>query len=88
MESVRPADPVLSRMYTPQWATSTPNTARPTNVPANLYLPFDDPKNYWGQFMYRLAKRYAGQINTWIVWNEPDLYSNAIAGRSGPDSRC
>jgi hypothetical protein len=65
-------------VYTPQWATSTPNTARPTNVPANLYLPFDDPNNYWGQFMFKLAARYAGQIDTWIVWNEPDLYSNTI----------
>jgi hypothetical protein len=47
-------------------------------VPANLYLPFDDPKNYWGQFMYKLAARYAGQINTWVIWNEPDLYDNRI----------
>jgi hypothetical protein len=65
--------------YTPQWATSTPTVPKPTNVPANLYLPFDDPNNYWGQFMYRLAQRYAGQITTWVIWNEPDMYSDAIA---------
>lgn len=64
--------------YTPQWATSTPSSPRTTNVPANLYLPFDDPKNYWGQFMYRLALRYKDQISTWIIWNEPDMYSDAI----------
>jgi len=64
--------------YTPQWATSTPKTARTTNVPANLYLPYDDPNNYWGQFMYRLAQRYAGEVNTWIIWNEPDLYTDQI----------
>jgi hypothetical protein len=64
--------------YTPQWASSTPQTARPTNVPLNLYLPFDDPKNYWGQFMFKLAQRYSGQINTWIIWNEPDLYTDQI----------
>ncbi len=64
--------------YTPQWATSTPQHPQPTNVPANLYLPFDDPKNYWGQFMYKLASHYAGQINTWVIWNEPDLYNNQI----------
>jgi hypothetical protein len=64
--------------YTPQWATSTPQKAGTNNVPANLYLPFDDPKNYWGQFMYKLASHYAGQINTWIVWNEPDLYDTKI----------
>ena len=65
--------------YTPQWATSTPKTPKPTNVPANLYLPFDDPQNYWGQFMFKLAQRYTGQINTWIVWNEPDMYSDTVA---------
>jgi hypothetical protein len=64
--------------YTPQWASSTPQKAQTPNVPANLYLPFDDPKNYWGQFMFKLASRYAGQINTWIIWNEPDLYNNQI----------
>lgn len=64
--------------YTPQWATSTPNKAQPTNVPANLYLPFDDPRNYWGQFMYKLAQRYAGKVDTWIIWNEPDMYSDQI----------
>lgn len=61
--------------YTPAWASSTPSSARATNVPANLYLPFDDPKNYWGQFMFRLAQRYRGQIDTWSVWNEPDMAS-------------
>lgn len=65
--------------YTPQWATSTPKTPKPTNVPANLYLPFDDPQNYWGQFMFKLAQRYAGQINTWVIWNEPDMYSDTVA---------
>ena len=47
-------------------------------MPANLYLPFDDPKNYWGQFMYKLASRYASQINYWVIWNEPDLYDDKI----------
>ena len=45
----------------------------------NLYLPFDDPQNYWGQFMFKLALRYRGQIDTWIVWNEPDMYNDAFA---------
>jgi hypothetical protein len=65
-------------VYTPQWATSTPSMPSTTNVPANLYLPFDSPNNYWGQFMYKLAARYAGKINTWIVWNEPDLYLDGV----------
>ncbi len=65
-------------LYTPQWASSTPTAAKPTNVPANLYLPFDDPRNFWGQFMYKLAARYRGLIQSWIIWNEPDMYSDAI----------
>ncbi len=77
-ERARGLDVVGVALYTPQWATSTPKNAKPTNVPANLYLAYDDPRNYWGQFMYKLATRYRGQINTWIVWNEPDMYSDQI----------
>jgi hypothetical protein len=62
-------------VYTPDWASATPRNARATNVPANLYLAFDDPKNYWGQFMFKLAQRYKGQIDTWSIWNEPDMAS-------------
>jgi hypothetical protein len=64
--------------YTPQWASSTPKKASPDNVPAGLYLPFDDPGNYWGQFMFKLAQHYKGQVDTWVLWNEPDMYSDQI----------
>jgi hypothetical protein len=64
--------------YTPQWASTNPAKGAPTNVPANLNLAFDDPKNYWGQYMYKLAARYKDKINTWVVWNEPDLYTMAL----------
>ena len=67
-------------IYTPQWASTTPATGRTINVPANLYLPFDDPQNYWGQFMFKLAQRYAGQIDTWVIWNEPDVRSDTVGG--------
>jgi len=66
-------------IYTPQWASTAPQAPKPTNVPKNLYLPFDDPRNYWGQFMFKLAQRYKGQIDTWVIWNEPDMYSDTIA---------
>ena len=78
-ETARGIQVVGLAMYTPQWASSTPQTPRTSNVPANLYLPFDDPNNYWGQFMFKLAQRYATQITTWVVWNEPDMYSDSIA---------
>jgi hypothetical protein len=77
-EAARGIDVVGLATYTPQWATSTPRNPKTTNVPANLYKPFDDPQNYWGQFMFKLAQRYAGQINTWVIWNEPDMYSDSI----------
>ncbi len=77
-ETARGLDVVGVALYTPQWATSRPNSPKTTDVPADLYLPFDDPRNYWGQFMYKLATRYKGQINTWVVWNEPDMYSDQI----------
>lgn len=52
----------------PSWAGTSPNS-----VPRNLYLPWDHPDNYWGQFMRRLSSKYAGKINTWIIWNEVDI---------------
>src|ERR1043166_595419 len=45
-EAARGIQLVGLAIYTPQWASSTPKTPRTTNVPANLYLPFDDPQNY------------------------------------------
>jgi hypothetical protein len=41
-EAARGIDIVGLATYTPQWATSTPKNAKPTNVPANLYKPFDE----------------------------------------------
>jgi len=57
-----------------------------TTPPKNLSLPvFADgtdipgpgkainPENYWARFVYNTVKRYAPRIQTWEVWNEPDL---------------
>ncbi len=65
-------------LYTPRWASSTPENHRFTNVPAGLYLDYDDPDNYWGQFMQRLAREYRGTVDTWILWNEPDQYNPEV----------
>jgi hypothetical protein len=51
----------------PAWATRNGST------PANLTSPLDAPENYWSNFMRRLATAYAGRIDTWIIWNEPDI---------------
>ena len=54
--------------YPPDWATEKGSV-----VPRNLYLPYDDPANYWGRFVRKVVERYRGQIASWEIWNEPDL---------------
>lgn len=53
----------------PTWA------GRPDSrsVPANLYLDWNNPGNYWGQFVYETVSHYLSQIGYWIIWNEPNL---------------
>jgi hypothetical protein len=68
--------------FTPGWAAANAaDGAR--SVPKNLDLPFDDPNNYFGQYAYQTAKYYAGQVDQWILWNEPEFKpSDAGAGGS------
>jgi hypothetical protein len=58
--------------FTPGWAAINPADGKRA-VPKNLDLPFDDPNNYFGQYVYQTAKFYAGQIDQWIIWNEPEF---------------
>ena len=55
----------------PQYATDKAKS--PQSVPAGLYLPWNDPRNSWGQFVHKAASFYKGRIFHWIVWNEPDI---------------
>ena len=55
---------------TPGWATDGSPGA---GVPRGLYLPIDDPNNLWANFMRTIVRRYAGRIDHWIIWNEPDI---------------
>ncbi len=59
-------------LSTPTWAATDP-VHGPRAVPRNLTLPWDHPDNYWGRFVHQLVRMYAGQIDDWIVWNEPDI---------------
>jgi hypothetical protein len=59
-------------MSTPAWAAANPADGARA-VPRNLGLAWDDPQNYWGRFARQIASDYAGQIDDWIVWNEPDI---------------
>ena len=56
---------------TPAWAA----VSRGSTVPRGLYLPYDDPRNYWGHFVGLMAGRYAGKVNDWIIWNEVNIPS-------------
>lgn len=58
----------------PAWASINPAES-PNGVPSGLYLPWNNPHNAWGQFMYQLARHYAGLINTWIIGNEISIHS-------------
>lgn len=56
--------------HTPDWATDGPGGC---GVPIGLDLPVDDPGNLWAAFIRRLVGAYAGRVDHWIIWNEPDI---------------
>lgn len=55
---------------TPAWATDGVPDA---GVPRGLYLPIDDPENYWASFVRDVMTIYDGRVTRWIIWNEPDI---------------
>jgi hypothetical protein len=55
---------------TPGWATDVSAGA---GVPRGLYLPVDDPNNLWAGFVRRIVGQYAGRIDHWTIWNEPEI---------------
>jgi hypothetical protein len=57
-------------LNTPDWAT---DWDRGPGVPRGLYLPLDDPANTWAVFVRTIVTRYAGRIDHWTIWNEPDI---------------
>ncbi|NDJ52437.1 MAG: hypothetical protein GYB68_05030, partial [Chloroflexi bacterium] len=59
---------------TPDWATEG---SAYVGVPEGLYLPVDDPDNLWATFVRDVVTRYEGKVQHWIVWNEPDISSDA-----------
>ncbi len=56
-------------------ARSLQNAGDPaTAVPRNLNLAWDNPENYWGQYVYKVVSHYKELgVHTWEVWNEPDM---------------
>ncbi len=56
--------------HTPAWAT---DGLPGCGVPRGLNLPVDDPGNTWAIFVRRVVGIYAGRIDHWVIWNEPDI---------------
>ncbi len=65
-------------LHTPRWALKDGNVA---GVPVGLDLPSGDPENVWAVFLRKLVTKYAGRINHWIIWNEPDIWDNKYPGQ-------
>jgi hypothetical protein len=62
-------------LYTPGWAARDSQYSG-RSVPRNLELPVDNPQNYFAAYMKQLVAKYRGRIDTWIIYNEPDMYSD------------
>jgi hypothetical protein len=65
--------------FTPAWAATNLNDPG-RSVPRNLDLLDDDPRNYWGRFVFETVRYYTGRIDEWIVWNEPEFVPGDAAG--------
>ena len=64
---------VDAQVKTPPWTVKAFGLASSSaSPPANLDLPWNDPHNYWGRFVYRTVSHYKDRIKVWELWNEPD----------------
>jgi hypothetical protein len=51
---------------------SSPSANPASYPPDGLYLPWNDPNNHWGDFVYTVVSRYGDRVKYWEIWNEPD----------------
>ncbi|GIW06628.1 MAG: hypothetical protein KatS3mg060_1433 [Dehalococcoidia bacterium] len=58
-------------MSPPAWANGT---GRASDPPRNFALAPDDPNNLWTAYVSKVVSTYKGRIDTWIIWNEPDIW--------------
>lgn len=63
--------PVGLVITTPAWAT---DMGIGPGVPYGLHTGHNDPNNLWANFVRQLIATYAGRIDHWIIWNEPDVW--------------
>lgn len=62
---------ILDVVNTPQWESES----------ANAVMPPRDPSDY-GRFLGAIARRFAGRVAAWEIWNEED---DSLWWASGPD---
>lgn len=43
-----------------------------SSPPQGLYLPWNDPGNFWGNYVYTVVSRYKDRVTHWEMWNEPE----------------
>jgi hypothetical protein len=43
-----------------------------SSPPRGLYLPWNDPDNHWGDYVYTVVSRYGDRVKDWEMWNEPE----------------
>lgn len=61
----------------------TPDWVRDERLlPSGLWLSPDDPDNLWATFVRQAVSRYAGRIDHWIIWNEPDIWDKSAPGHT------
>jgi len=60
----------------PKWARDG------RGLPRGLKLAYDDPGNSWAVFVTTVVTRYAGRIDRWIIWNEPDIGDSSAPGHT------
>jgi len=46
--------------------------AAASSPPQGLDLPWDDPNNHWGDYVYTIVSRYGDRVKHWEMWNEPE----------------
>jgi hypothetical protein len=63
---------------TPPWASGGREVTAP---PLGLDLPLSDPENLWAAWVRAVAGRFAGRVDAWVIWNEPDVWSSSTGDR-------
>jgi hypothetical protein len=60
----------------PEWARDE------NDLPRGLYEPIDSAANTWAGFVREIVARYAGTIDHWVIWNEPDIWDETALGHT------